>query len=130
MAKRAKAKYRQTDKGRVAEALYRESDAGRESQRQGQARFRQLNPVAESAGKRRYFDKFPEKLAAKKILRSAVRYGKIVKPAACEECMAAVTDPHRLHGHHHDYSKPLDVVWVCQPCHVNEHKALRCESRS
>lgn len=26
--------------------------------------------------------------------------------------------------HHPDYSKPLEVVWMCRPCHLAEHKRL------
>jgi hypothetical protein len=38
----------------------------------------------------------------------------LVAPSVCEGCgMPAVLDKH-----HHDYSKPLLVVWLCKPCHV------------
>jgi hypothetical protein len=50
---------------------------------------------------------------------NAVRDGKLEKATACQVCGAT---ERRLHGHHHDYSKPLDVVWVCPPCHREFHK--------
>ena len=28
-------------------------------------------------------------------------------------------------AHHEDYDKPLDIMWLCQPCHKQRHKELR-----
>ena len=58
----------------------------------------------------------PEQYAAQILLGNAVRDGKIKKPRKCSMCNAKG----RISGHHKDYSKPLDVVWVCQACHINE----------
>ena len=30
-------------------------------------------------------------------------------------------------AHHEDYDKPLEVMWLCQPCHKQRHKELRTE---
>ena len=30
-------------------------------------------------------------------------------------------------AHHEDYDKPLDVMWLCQPCHKQRHKELKEE---
>ena len=27
-------------------------------------------------------------------------------------------------AHHEDYDKPLEVVWLCQPCHKQRHKEI------
>ena len=55
--------------------------------------------------------------AAWMALNRAVRSGKIVRPDACERCGRAV----EVHGHHADYSKKLDVVWLCRACHAIAH---------
>lgn len=54
---------------------------------------------------------------ARSALQNAVRYGKIVKPETCSECSGGGP----IHGHHHDYSQPLNVRWLCVKCHNDEH---------
>lgn len=44
-----------------------------------------------------------------------------MKPKKCQECQQVA----RLYGHHNDYHKPLEVEWLCQPCHEKRHKALK-----
>lgn len=53
---------------------------------------------------------------ARHLLQAAVRRGGIIRKD-CEHCGAKKTD-----GHHSDYSKPLDVIWVCRPCHMKLHR--------
>ena len=52
-----------------------------------------------------------EKIAARKKLAYEVEYGRI-KKLPCRDCGKL-----EVHGHHEDYNKPLDVVWLCQNCH-------------
>lgn len=74
-------------------------------------------------------EKYPEKTAAQKTLNEAVRSGRIVRPEACEEC--GQTPPRNrlgrssIQGHHDDYSKPLEVRWLCQPCHNRHHREVK-----
>jgi ribosome-binding protein aMBF1 (putative translation factor) len=46
-------------------------------------------------------------------VNNALRNGKLIKPELCEICGL----PSKLHGHHVDYSKPLEVIWLCAKCH-------------
>ena len=63
---------------------------------------------------------FPLKYKAHTALNNAVRDGRVVKPLVCDCC----SKEKRLHGHHHDYSKPLDVTWLCVICHKQLRRDL------
>jgi len=62
----------------------------------------------------------PAAYRARTALGNAVRDGRISKPDKCEHCGKA----DRLHGHHHDYSKPFAVVWLCVACHRQHHAMM------
>jgi hypothetical protein len=55
------------------------------------------------------------------MLSKALQRGTITKPNCCERCSAEL-EAREIHGHHHDYSKPLEVEWLCRSCHVEEHR--------
>lgn len=59
----------------------------------------------------------PHEYAARTKLANAVRDGRVEKADRCAHCRAIG----RLHGHHEDYSKPLDVIWLCVACHRQLH---------
>jgi uncharacterized protein (DUF983 family) len=48
-------------------------------------------------------------------LRYAIRIGKIEREP-CEICGSKIS-----HGHHEDYSKPFDVIWLCSKHHCWIH---------
>lgn len=51
-------------------------------------------------------------------VRDGLRKGNIVKSKCCEDCGSS---EFKLEGHHFDYSKPLEVVWLCKKCHMKRH---------
>ena len=51
------------------------------------------------------------------IVRAAVKSGRLIRPDSCSGCGRRV----EVHAHHDDYSKPLDVRWLCRRCHALEH---------
>lgn len=57
----------------------------------------------------------PIKYKARQKLSNAIRDKRITR-TPCIKC----GDP-KSQGHHHDYSKPLDVTWLCFKCHRLEH---------
>jgi len=61
------------------------------------------------------------KKAVQVKLKYAVDTGKIIKPKTCSRCRKGGI----IHGHHPDYNKPLDVIWLYLWCHINEHVAQR-----
>jgi hypothetical protein len=61
--------------------------------------------------------KFPEKTRARRILNKEIDKGNLFKRNSCEICHNSPT-----HGHHEDYNKPLEIIWLCQRCHYLLHK--------
>lgn len=61
-------------------------------------------------------------------LARAVRAGVLRRATACEHCGAPQSSCGRsLGGHHRDYSRPLDVAWLCNSCHGIEHGRMAQE---
>ena len=57
----------------------------------------------------------PEKNRAHNTVYRALKSGIIQR----EDC-AVCGDP-ETEAHHEDYSKPLDVIWLCSSCHKQVH---------
>ena len=66
---------------------------------------------------KKYAEKHPEKVKAQKLLQYAVMRGNVLKSDYCEMCSVYC----KTHGHHSDYSKPYDVLWLCPKCHKGIH---------
>jgi ribosomal protein S27AE len=64
---------------------------------------------------KRYRASNPEKNKARNDVSRALRTGVLVRQP-CEKCGDIKVD-----AHHDDYSKPLDVRWLCRRCHLIEH---------
>lgn len=60
---------------------------------------------------------YPEKYIARAKVNNGLRYGKIEK----KKCMVCKNP--KTEAHHPDYSKPLEVVWLCRKHHNEVDKA-------
>lgn len=59
---------------------------------------------------------------------NALKDGTLIEPQHCEDCgrkcrrrLHPEDGGYPLHAHHEDYDKPLEVNWVCRPCHTRRH---------
>ena len=64
------------------------------------------------------YKKNRKKIIARNMVNHNVRVGKLIKPEHCSRC----GDTRNIQGHHPDYNKPLEVLWLCSSCHSDEHR--------
>lgn len=72
------------------------------------------------AANERYLRADPRKRVAHSAVSNAIRDGRLVKQA-CEVCGDL-----KAEAHHDDYSRPLEVRWLCGRDHAAHHRQLRC----
>ncbi len=63
--------------------------------------------------------RYPEKVRASMRIYHALISGKLVR-GVCEVCGLP-----NAHAHHEDYSKPLEVMWLCRHHHRMFHTFLK-----
>jgi hypothetical protein len=68
---------------------------------------------------KRYRLENPDRFSAHNKVSYAIRSGKLTK-LPCKVCGSI-----KSHAHHDDYTKPLDVVWLCAIHHREEHERMK-----
>ncbi len=78
-----------------------------------QRRYKKTEKGKAAAARARanWIAKNPEKRRAQVAVGNAIRDGRLEKKP-CEFCGEI-----KVEAHHHDYSRPLDVVWLCKAHH-------------
>jgi len=66
---------------------------------------------------KKHNEKYPNRHKARILLIAAVNHGELIRPAECSVCKVKCTPD----GHHDNYSKPLEVRWLCKRCHASWH---------
>ncbi len=104
---------------------YKDPKKRRASARKSGKKWRQKNPDYQKewrANNKDYFKNYnldPINMARKSVhdmLNSYVRMG-IVKKEPCSVCGNTNSQ-----GHHNDYTKPLEVTWLCSKHHMKLHR--------
>lgn len=73
--------------------------------------------------KKRSALKNPMMIKAHKRVAYAIKVGKLIKQP-CEGCGST-----EVQAHHDDYWKPLDVRWLCDPCHRKHHQEMKAKKK-
>ena len=91
----------------------------REKVREANRKWVKKNPGCRK--KARDYERLQTPLAfkARKAIRNAVYFGRLIRPCQCSKCGKQC----KTEGHHPDYSKPHDVIWLCFHCHRALHAA-------
>lgn len=105
-ASEAKQRYAASERGKAKKQEWLRSEAGKLSARKNTVSQRGLRP---------------ERSKARVALGNAVRDGRVIPWPVCAvpDCCG------KPHGHHPDYSRPLDVVWLCDSHHKEAHALAR-----
>lgn len=114
--------HRKSNKKRSEAGYYREryrnNDEFRKKENERRMKHHRDHPEIKKERDKRAILKNPEKNRARGALRQKICRGTIIKPSCCDRCKM---EAKRIEAHHHDYSKPFDVLWLCVECHKIEH---------
>lgn len=83
-------------------------------------------PLARLISEMAEWDRYLQRTAAQAKAGNAIRAGKLVRQN-CEQCGADNWLGQPVQAHHEDYTKPLEVRWMCRKCHLGLHARYRRE---
>ncbi len=86
-----------------ARAIYQKTEKGIQAVRRAKIAYAERNPMIK---------------ASHVIVGAAIKNGTLKKPSTCSCCGASK----KVEGHHDDYTRPLDVRWLCSTCHKAWHR--------
>jgi hypothetical protein len=109
--------FRNAEQRKEYRARYYEENRERELQRLRNYQRSEAGKAAARRSDQRQRVKHPERIFARGVVLAALRAG-MLKKQPCRKCRAP-----KAQAHHPDYTKPLDVDWLCRPCHGVEHRA-------
>lgn len=120
--KEQRQRYRRSAKGKATAKRWRDGEVrkawlkrNRERVKAAQKRYNNTDhgKATTSAIHKRYHQKHPELRKAHRAVRIAIKNGHL-RRQPCSVCGQP-----NAQAHHPDYTKPLEVIWLC-PCHHME----------
>lgn len=101
---------------------YNKKHKERRDKQQKQHYYDHKEQLSKRRREKYYADRSPR--VARYEVEKAVKSGDLKIPPECESC----GHQKKLEGHHEDYSKPLDIIWLCMSCHRIVHAKKRRET--
>lgn len=100
--KSCKREYAQSHKAEIAERMQK---------------YQQTRKVECAKLSQEYRQRNPEKCKARSVISVAVKTRELFASIFCEICGLSI----KTEAHHPDYSRPLEVSWLCRKCHSKTH---------
>ena len=112
--------YKKAHRRETAEAERSRRAADPQRCRESEKRYRERNQeqIRQRAAERLL--RHPARVRAKSAVDAAKKNGTLTPSSECERCGHDFSAYPR-HAHHPDYTKPLDVEWLCALCHNRHH---------
>jgi ribosomal protein S27AE len=94
---------------------YMQTELGKEAHSKANRKYYKMAPTKRYLINKEYRKRNPRKQRAHEVIAYQVRLGNI-KKENCEKC-----SNEKVQAHHDDYSKPLNIRWLCSSCHCKHH---------
>jgi hypothetical protein len=101
--------------GKEYHANWKEKNLTPEKAKKYREKFAKDNPGYSTKKKAEWLKSHPERAKVRDAVKYAMKTGKLVR----QPCF--VCGDQQSETHHPDYSRPLDVVWLCKPHHIQLH---------
>lgn len=62
-------------------------------------------------------EKYRNATLSRSALSNAIISGRVIREPSCSVCSSTKL----VQGHHDDYDRPLDIIWLCVKCHRSWH---------
>lgn len=117
--------YRQAHKKKRIE--YSQFSKGKESQRKFDKKYNQtlVDKAIQKEANMKHRNEYSEQIKVISIVNSAIKLGKLKRSVFCEHCGL----PAETQARHLDYSKPLEVEWLCTHCYIELHFSFKRKCR-
>ena len=80
-------------------------------------KWQRNNKELQNVYSKRWQRKNENKRIAQRSVKYAIEKGILIRPGVCSKCLIECQPD----GHHEDYSKPLEIMWLCRQCHKDIH---------